>query len=79
MLWVNEQKEVGVRTRVVNRTVVDHEEKIGFRRQHTMNMGVPRYSVQVERSVRYTLAFEYLAMRTGYLSGWLMGLITDIY
>jgi hypothetical protein len=53
-------------TRVIDRTVVDYEE-VGFGRRHAMNrMGVPVYSVQGGGTVSYTLAFEYLTMRTGY-------------
>jgi hypothetical protein len=67
MIWVNEQREVGVWTRVVDRTVVDYEEEVGFTREHQMVGGAPRYSIQVEGSVKYTFVFEYLTMRTGYV------------
>ena len=67
MIWINEQREVGVWTRVVDRTVVDYEEEVGFVREHRMVGGTPRYSVQVEGSVKYTFVFEYLTMRTGFV------------
>ena len=64
MIWINDQREVGVSTKVKERTVIDYGEEVGFRREHSMKGGVPTYTVQVEGSVRYTLDFEYLTMRT---------------
>ena len=65
MIWINDQREMGVSTKVKERTVIDYEEEVGFRRDHSMRGGVPTYTVQVEGSVRYTLDFEYLTIRTG--------------
>jgi hypothetical protein len=73
MIWVNEQREVGVWTRVVDRTVVDYEEEVGFSREHRMVGGAPRYSIQVEGSVKFTFVFEYLTMKTGYLAHLMSG------
>jgi len=67
MIWVNEERrEVGVRTRVLERTVMDMEEEIAAgRRDMSLNHGVPRYTRQREGSVKYTLGFDYLALKTG--------------
>jgi hypothetical protein len=67
MIWVNEEKrDVGVWTRVVDRTVIDMEEEIGWgRKEMTSSYGVPRYTRQREGSVKYTLGFDYLALKTG--------------
>jgi hypothetical protein len=72
MIWVNEERrEVGVWTRVVERTVVDMEEEIGAgRREMSLSYGVPRYTRQREGSVKYTLGFDYLALKTGYVRCW---------
>ena len=69
MIWVNEEKrEVGVWTRVVDRTVIDMEEEIGGgKREMTSSYGVPRYTRQREGSVKYTLGFDYLALKTGFV------------
>jgi len=72
MIWVNERREVGVWTRVLERCVVSMEEEIetgGFARlgrERIFRGGVPMYTRQREGSVRYTLGFEFLAMKTGY-------------
>jgi hypothetical protein len=66
MIWVNERREVGVFTRVAERNVLSVEEEIG--RDMVFSQGVPTYRLQREGAVRYTLYFEYLAMKTGY--GW---------
>ena len=63
MIWINERKEVGVWTRVIDRLVMDVEEEIG--RQMLVNQGVPMYIRHREGSVKYTLEFDYLAMKTG--------------
>ncbi len=66
MIWINEKREVGVWTRVIDRLVLDTEEEIG--RQRFVNQGVPMYIRQLEGAVKYTLGFDYLAMKTGYES-----------
>jgi len=67
MIWINERKEVGVFTKVIERIVVDLEEELGgLGRQRTWNHGVPIYSRLREGTVKYTLGFEYLSMKTGY-------------
>ena len=66
MIWVNERKEVGVWTRVIDRLVMDVEEEIGI--QRLVNQGVPMYIRHREGAVKYTLGFDYLAMKTGYES-----------
>lgn len=72
MIWVNERREVGVWTRVLERCVVSMEEEIeagglaGLGRERILRNGVPMYTLQRERSIRYTLGFEFLAMKTGY-------------
>ena len=63
MIWVNERREVGVWTTVIDRAVLNMEEEFG--RELRLDRGVPMYSRQREGSVRYTLGFEYLAMKTG--------------
>lgn len=63
MIWVNERREVGVWTTVIDRAVLNTEEEFG--RELRLDRGVPMYSRQREGSVRYTLGFEYLAMKTG--------------
>jgi hypothetical protein len=65
MIWVNEKREVGVWTQVVDRMVLNTEEEIG--RQWSLVHGVPKYTREKEGTVRYTLGFEYLAMKTGYI------------
>jgi hypothetical protein len=55
-------------TRVVVRTVIDMEEEIGWgRREMASSYGVPRYTRQREGSVKYTLGFDYLALKTGFV------------
>jgi hypothetical protein len=67
MIWINEKREVGVFTKVIERHVLDSEEEIG--RDRRLNFGdIPIYTRQREGSVKYTLGFEYLAMKTGYPS-----------
>jgi len=71
MIWVNERREVGVWTRVLDRTVISMEEEVeslgaGVGRERVLRNGVPLYSRQREGTVRYTLGFDYLAMKTGY-------------
>jgi len=65
MIWVNERREVGVWTTVLDRAVLNMEEELG--RELRSERGVPMYTRQSEGSVRYTLGFEYLAMKTGFL------------
>jgi hypothetical protein len=64
MIWVNGRREVGVMTHVVERSVLNMEEELG--RQRTSFRGVPMYTRQREGTVKYTLRFDYLAMKTGY-------------
>lgn len=72
MIWVNERREVGVWTRVLERCVVGFGEEIetgglgALGRERILRGGVPMYTRQREGSVRYTLGFEFLAMKTGY-------------
>jgi hypothetical protein len=63
MIWVNERREVGVWTRVIDRSVIDTEEEFG--RERRLSYSVPAYVRHQEGSVRYTLGFDYLAMKTG--------------
>jgi hypothetical protein len=63
MIWVNERREVGVWTTVLDRAVLNMEEEFG--RELRSDRGVPMYTRQMEGTVRYTLGFEYLAMKTG--------------
>lgn len=74
MIWVNERREVGVWTRVLDRTVINMEEEVditergwsgGLGRERVVRNGVPFYTQQREGTVRYTLGFDYLAMKTG--------------
>ena len=69
MIWIKEQsREVGVWTKVIERTVMDTEEEIGrgINIERHLNYGVPMYIRQREGAVKYTLGFEYLTMKTGY-------------
>jgi hypothetical protein len=63
MIWINERKEAGVWTRVIDRLVINVEEEMG--RQRIVNQGVPMYIRHREGAVKYTLGFDYLAMKTG--------------
>ena len=64
MIWINEKREVGVWTRVVE---MNMEEETGGKRQMQLNSGVPMYIQEKEGSVKYTLGFDYLTMKTGYV------------
>jgi len=67
MIWVNpERREVGVWTSVMDRSVLDGESTSDWARGLVLRHGVPLYVTQREGSVRYTLCFEYMAMKTGY-------------
>ena len=66
MIWVNGRREVGVYTRVIARSVLDMEEEFG--RQMRFTHGVPMYTIQQEGAVKYTLAFDLLAMKTGFVT-----------
>jgi hypothetical protein len=63
MVWVNDRKDVGVWTRVIDRLVMDVEEEIG--RQGLVNQDVRMNIRHCEGEVKYTLVFDYLAMKTG--------------
>jgi hypothetical protein len=63
MIWVNDKREVGVWTHVVDRSVLNTVEEFG--RQWSLKQGVPMYAPQREGTIKYTLGFEYLAMKTG--------------
>jgi hypothetical protein len=68
MIWVNpDKREVGVWTTVIERRVVDGETGNDWARGLVLRHGVPLYIGQREGSVRYTLGFEYMAMKTGYV------------
>jgi hypothetical protein len=73
MIWVHEERrEVGVWTRVLDRTVINFEEEVetmaggGIGRERVFGNGDVFYTLQREGTVRYTLGFDYLAMKTGY-------------
>jgi hypothetical protein len=71
MIWVNpERREVGVWTTVLERSVLDGESSGDWARGLVLRHGVPLYIGQREGSVRYTLGFEYMAMKTGYTYLW---------
>jgi len=59
MIWINDKREVGVFTQVIGKKVDDE-------RRRSVNQGVPTYIKPREGTVRFTLGFEYLAMKTGY-------------
>jgi hypothetical protein len=65
MIWVNERREVGVWTTVIERAILNMEEEFG--RELRLDRSVPMYTRQMEGSVKYTLGFEYLAIKTGFV------------
>ena len=58
MIWINDKREVGVFTKVI-------EKKVDDERKRFVNQGVPTYVKPREGTVRFTLGFGYLAMKTG--------------
>ena len=62
MVWASERREVGVFTRVLERQIVTHPE---LQRRLRANTGVPMYSREREGSVKYTLGFDYIVLKTG--------------
>jgi hypothetical protein len=67
MIWINERREVGVFTKVNDRMVIKPgDDGPAMGRTHFGETGVPRYLRPREGSERYTLGFDYLAMKTGY-------------
>ena len=69
MIWVNERREVGVWTTVIDRAILNMEEEFG--RELRLDRSVPMYTRQIEGSVKYTLGFEYLAIKTGFVGVWM--------
>lgn len=66
MIWINERRGVGVWTRVIERTILGIED--GFRNQIPLNRVVPVYPRQQGEAIKYTIGFDYLALKTGYMT-----------
>ena len=59
MIWINDKREVGVFTQVIEKKVEDERVRVVYN-------GVPTYVKPKEGTVRFTLGFQYLAMKTAY-------------
>jgi hypothetical protein len=67
MIWINERREVGVFTKVLKRQIVRAEGNDTFGREMRMDYGVPFYDRVQEGKIKYTLGFDYLALKTGFV------------